>query len=359
MEKDETIKSGAESEKMRLEHTVCYRVQGLSTVEERVLVDGDSGPFRAVLTTDPDAYLMHGDTAAALAGTEIPGGLNDGNVDSLHSWIAGRVALFRQERHMKGWACACLVIQTQDEVDVTLGEHRELDEFVVCFDAIHEEGMRKDVGAMVDRLLASILLAEDYVVGFDRIDHSSVLFREDGKPVYSFADTLGDVEMMVTRQLGETEVAKVAVLRRSLDERGSELDRVFRLLVDSLRQVDDRLRAFFSVWQAMEIFINKTFGQHEKRVFETLAGEGSSARQRYADRIRKVMNAGRYGLGDKFALIATELSPETADDDLEVFQKSKDMRDDVMHGKEFDDNSLPVEDVRRLTKTYLRLHLES
>lgn len=342
---------------MHLVHAVCFRIHGLSKPDERVLVEGKSGHLRVVLTADPDPYLMHGDTGMALAEAMLTGRLSDEKLKVLDEWITERVSSQRNARREKVGGKACLVVEMKNEVTVTLGIHKELSRFVVCWDAIDKDTMQASVKALVDRVLTSLLLAEECVVGFDRIGQSTVLFRSDGKPVYSFSGTVGSPTVVVSRQLGDGTSDRILSLYQSLEDDAADFKSVSRLLAASLQQADDPLRALLAGWQALEIFVNKTFGPHEQRVFEALAGEGASARQRYAKRIRDVMK-NRYGLGDKFALIAAELSPETADDDVQEFQMVKDVRDEVMHGKELDDNRLPVDSVRRLVRTYLRLHLE-
>ena len=63
-------------------------------------------------------------------------------------------------------------------------------------------------------------------------------------------------------------------------------------------------------------------------------------------------------LTDKFALIASFLSNEIVED-IELFKSMKKLRDDISHGKEFNDETLPVEDARKLTAKYLRSYMLS
>ena len=59
-------------------------------------------------------------------------------------------------------------------------------------------------------------------------------------------------------------------------------------------------------------------------------------------RIKDVMKD-KYRLTDKFVLIASFLSNEI-EEDIESFKSMKKLRDDIFHGKEFNEETLPVED---------------
>ena len=65
----------------------------------------------------------------------------------------------------------------------------------------------------------------------------------------------------------------------------------------------------------------------------------------------------KYRLSDKFALIASLLSPESADEDVEQFKQAKNDRDKLLHGQDVHEASLPVQIVQELARKYLRIHL--
>ena len=74
-------------------------------------------------------------------------------------------------------------------------------------------------------------------------------------------------------------------------------------------------------------------------------------------RIKDVMKD-KYRLTDKFVLIASFLSNEI-EEDIESFKSMKKLRDDIFHGKEFNEETLPVEDARKLAAKYLKSHMLS
>jgi hypothetical protein len=110
-----------------------------------------------------------------------------------------------------------------------------------------------------------------------------------------------------------------------------DLERVNRLLVSSLQSERDTMRSFLDAWTAMEILINKTFKSYEGRY--------------------------KYPLVDKFRLLASRLCPENADEDVRQLTRVKKIRDNLLHGQDIDEASLPVRTVQDLARRYLRLRL--
>jgi hypothetical protein len=96
---------------------------------------------------------------------------------------------------------------------------------------------------------------------------------------------------------------------------------------------------------------------YEERFFKELDnGEHPESRRQYLRRVRSVMSS-KYRLSDKFALIASLLSPESADEDVEQFKQAKNDRDKLLHGQDVHEASLPVQIVQELARKYLRIHL--
>jgi hypothetical protein len=115
------------------------------------------------------------------------------------------------------------------------------------------------------------------------------------------------------------------------------------------------MRSFLAVWTAIEIFINKTFKAYEEPFFRELnEGDYPDARRQYFERLRDVMKD-KYRLIDKFRLIAFQLRPEKADEDVSQLNWAKKDRDNLLHGQEIDKASLPVRTVQELARRYLHL----
>ncbi len=131
-----------------------------------------------------------------------------------------------------------------------------------------------------------------------------------------------------------------------------------RLLVRSLYDDNDALFSFLSTWSALEIFVNRSFRTYEKLVLEKLCQGGTpTAPSEFVERIRDVMRD-KYGLSNKFALIASELDAGSAEGDTREFKRIKKIRDKLMHGEDVSLQALPIKDTLSLLRKYLRLYVE-
>jgi hypothetical protein len=135
------------------------------------------------------------------------------------------------------------------------------------------------------------------------------------------------------------------------------LDRIVRLLNESLEVGRERFEKFLSAWMALEVFVSKNFSSYQKRFWDNLsAGVSAPIKERYLKRIHDVMQD-KYRLLDKFVIISSELAPLTTDADIVVFQRSKDIRDGFSHGDSIDEKTVPVEEIQELIKKLLLLHV--
>jgi hypothetical protein len=160
----------------------------------------------------------------------------------------------------------------------------------------------------------------------------------------------------VASPLTDVGLTEVAAWYGRLDSH-RDLQRVSTLFLASLEAAADRLRSFLAAWNALEIIVAKVFPEYEELTFAQAGVGGETASlQRYIRRIQDVMKD-KYGLADKFALIAANLAPTAADDDLAQFVAAKKQRDILFHGGDVPESSLAVGQVQGLFRKYLRLHL--
>ena len=131
-----------------------------------------------------------------------------------------------------------------------------------------------------------------------------------------------------------------------------------RLLSRSIDEDSDDLQSFLSVWAGLEIFVSKNFKEFEEAAFKKLSGGNTpSAPSRFLLRIKAVMKD-KYRLTDKFSFIASELSPDSSEEDIESFERIKEVRDKLMHGHEITVSTLPTEETRKLLQNYLKLRVQ-
>jgi hypothetical protein len=66
----------------------------------------------------------------------------------------------------------------------------------------------------------------------------------------------------------------------------------------------------------------------------------------------------KYTLIEKFSVIASQLSGETSDVDVELFKRIKEVRDDLFHGYNVQETAFPNHDLRSLLTKYFRSHVD-
>ncbi len=66
----------------------------------------------------------------------------------------------------------------------------------------------------------------------------------------------------------------------------------------------------------------------------------------------------KYRLSDKFLVISSILSEESAEVDTAEFASLKDIRDKMFHGQTPDQLGMPAQRAQRLIRKYLKFHVE-
>ena len=117
---------------------------------------------------------------------------------------------------------------------------------------------------------------------------------------------------------------------------------------------DDPWRGFQTTWLALEILVHKAAQKYRRQALERLATQAS---QSLAAVTAIAGSEERASLVERFAIVALELSPDTADEDLPKFKRAKESRDGVSHGRIDDPGALPIADARDLTRRYIDLAL--
>jgi hypothetical protein len=88
---------------------------------------------------------------------------------------------------------------------------------------------------------------------------------------------------------------------------------------------------------ALEVLTNELLGHLQRPALEALRTAGT-----------------KIPLAARFALVANELSPETAASDIATFRRLKTARDDFAHGRRrLGDQDPPVDAIRELLPRYL------
>ena len=71
----------------------------------------------------------------------------------------------------------------------------------------------------------------------------------------------------------------------------------------------------------------------------------------------------KYRLTDKFVAVAAVIFPVVPDaevqEDCKKFRRLKYLRDDIIHGKDFSEKDLPVDELATLLRKYVLAHIET
>jgi len=228
-------------------------------------------------------------------------------------------------------------------------------DFVVCTDGADKSAISREFEPKVTAVVNAIAVEKEHIFSIRKVKSSIVFFGDDGRPIYSYALTAGGARGYISSPYSEEQIQTVNRLYSHFSA-DRELRRVLRLIRSSFETEGDLFRSFVAAWSAFEIFVNKVFrSTYEQRFMRGVVP--ATARPQFAKHIQDVMN-GRYPLTVKFAIIACELSPSTADEDVEIAKRGKSLRNDLFHGEAVDESILPVEPIRNLAMKYLRLHFD-
>jgi hypothetical protein len=344
---------------MQYEYTVIYRILGISLKEGEKLALLITDPRRglsAQLTSEVDALALHVDRRNAIASSLLAGLVGHPQEGTFEDRVDRRMAELRQERGRALGEGPFLVINARGTAgDQMLDPKRELEHYSLSLNEEFVAALKEFWERPVADVLAAIVLAARNAVRADRVGDAIVVHQDNGKPLYCFFLS-GSATGVLSSPLSGKE-AKAAQGWYDVLVANHDLERTWKLLVSSLGFSNDPLRAFLSGWAALEILVNKIFGEYNDRLFAELRRDAQpKAREIYLQRVLDVMKD-KYRLNDKFALVAASLNPSEADADFVVFKEAKAIRDQLAHGQDVVDSALPVVETQRLAKKYLHFHL--
>jgi hypothetical protein len=341
-------------------HTLVYKIDGIQLGpgggEVKVIAD-TAARFRAVVSTDPDDLCFEGDRWAALSNVWLNSLFGQPELEVSSERITEELEKIRESRKSQFGTGPYLGFVREGEIeDFSSAEFvKDFEDFLVYLNGPPRELLRQASRSYVRAALGAMSITMGDVHGIKTVSDTVVFFRSDDKPLYCYTLS-GTADVSVIRAISEEKLAPVEEWYRVVS-RNQKFERVVRLLVASLQAEGDPLRSFLHAWTALEMLINKIFSQYEKRFFEELSEDHNpDAHRQYLARIREVMQ-GKYRLTDKFALIATVLSPASADEDLSQFKQAKEQRDDLAHGQDVNEGTLPIPMIHELVRKYVRLHL--
>ena len=343
-------------------YTIIYRFEGISDsnpIEDKIVYQDDALGITVLLTNDINRHCLQLDTGLACASLLLRGILGGKKLQEFSIAIDAEVTKIQEERESKKKSGTYAVIFIKGNAELNINENllRETDQFRICFDAIDKDALRKQHKEKIYSIVSSLSMSTSPEYQAEKISNGIYFVDENNKPLYSFTMQGGRSRRRLPKPIDmekESEITKIIGLSSS----NRQLNTPFRLFTQSLETTQDNLRSFISAWSSLEIFVNKVFSIYEEQFISNIADDhGSHGVNKFLLRIKEVMK-NKYRLTDKFALIASFLSNDI-EKDIEVFKSMKKLRDDISHGKEFNEETLPVEDARKLAAKYLKSHMLS
>ena len=345
---------------MDYKYTILYRFEGISHSnldEDKVVYQDDELGIAVVLTSDVNRHCLNIDRGIACASLLLRGKFVGEKIQELPIAIDSEITKIQEERlsKNKSGAYAVIIIKGQADLNIKENLHRETDQFRICFDAIDKGSIRNQHKERIHAIVASISISINPGYHAERIASGICFFDANDKPLYSYTFQGGRARLILAKAVDTEKKIKISKII-GLSNANLQLKTPFQLLTQSLETTQDNLRAFVSAWAALEILTNKVFLVYEEQfIAGTVNDHNSHGVNHFLERIKDVMKD-KYRLTDKFSLLASFLSDEITED-IELFRSMKKVRDNISHGKEFDEETLPVENARKLASKYLENHM--
>ena len=347
---------------MKYIYTVIYRFEGITDndlSEDKTVYEDETLGIIVLLTNEINRHCLNLDTGLACASLMLRGIFGSEKVQEFPAAIKSEIKKIQDERGAKkiSGIYSVIIISGNTELDINDKTLKETDHFSICFDAIDKGFLQKQHKEKIHSIVSSLSMSTSPEYHAEKISSGTYFIDDKNKPLYSFTMKAGCARMILSKPIDsekENEITKTIGLSIS----NQQLKTPFRLFTQSLETTHDKLRSFISAWTALEIFTNKVFPTYENIFITNVANDHDShGVNQFLTRIKEVMKD-KYRLTDKFSLIVSFLSNEI-EGDIALFKSMKKLRDDISHGKEFNEEALPVEDARKLVAKCLKSHMLS
>lgn len=323
----------------------------------KIFEDKKNGIY-VILTSDATSHLRYINRNSALLGMIMRGMTGTPLSGDFPERLAQETVKVEQQQREVIGTDPVIIICINGEVDASIPDSaRQMLDFVFCFDAFDKKALRADLKSRVSAILTAIRMGGDASYRFSRVVDGSYLTTDDGKIVHSVSVEGHAATINVSRQFTTDQIANMSGdIELAIEARG--LERVMRLQAYSLNASTDNYRAFIAAWSALEILIGKLFPVYQKNLTADLRKvSGAPGLRTYLDRVASVMTD-KHGLADKFAVLSVYLDEESKPNEIDEFRGLKRVRDQLSHGVELDESTLPTGEVQRLFDKYLRSHLQ-
>ena len=174
---------------MRYSYSAAWSVVGgLSLPQDSERIElYNSQDCRFVLTRDPDDLLANVERGTAIARLMLKGLLlGQQGAATFPIALEAGIAEIKAERKNKTGPHCVLVIEAQGEIEASIvGPMQELEDFIVTFDAVNKEAVRRNHQSEIDAMKLAVTLESEVPSRFSLLSEGAYLVNDVGKIVYS------------------------------------------------------------------------------------------------------------------------------------------------------------------------------
>ena len=345
---------------MRYTFLSAHCVQGLAHPlgePDTTLFSDQAKGIRVLLTAEATPHLRLLNRHLALLSMMLRAMIGNPLAGDFPEVLLAETAKVERQRRDAMGSDPVVIVEISGDVEAQIpATAREIQDFILCFDAFDKKALKGRLQSEVSAVLTALRIGTGEHLEFRHVCDGSYLVSDDGRIVHSASAEAGNLGMYVSRRLTPEQLAHVAT-DIPLALQAGALERVMRLHAQSLNKATDNYRAFVAAWSALEILVAKLFTTYQRLLAAELRSVNQSpGLHAYLDRVAAVMGD-KYNLADKFAVLSVYLDDARAADEVRIFRDLKGVRDRLSHGEEVDEATLPTKDVQRLFDKYLRNHL--
>ncbi len=198
---------------MRYVFLTAFQVLGIAHKADSpdvVLFEGRDPDTRVLVTHKLDHHLAILDRQVALASMMMQAMIGQTLSADFHEKLATEIEAAQQRRAKSLTADGVLVIEIRGNIQAVLTEQvREIDDFVLCFDAFDKKELSAALQPRIASVLAAVRIGGAGSYELCRVGSGSYLLDSDGKVIHSFTFEGGEMTAYVSSPLREEQVIRI------------------------------------------------------------------------------------------------------------------------------------------------------
>ena len=250
---------------MRYTFLSAHAVQGIAHTfgdADITLFQDHAKGIRVFLTATAVTHLYLLNRHLALLSMMLRGMIGSPLAGDFSEVLAAETAEVARQRSDSIGTDPVVIVEISGEIEAAIPDNaREIQDFIVCFDAFDKKALRTRLASQVSAVLTALRMGTGDPLEFHQISDGSYLTTDDGRVLHSASAEAGALGLYVARRLTEEQKQRIES-DISLSLRANSLERVLRLHAQSLGMALDNYRAFLAAWSALEILIAKLFPKY-------------------------------------------------------------------------------------------------